>query len=92
MVDNSIKDDGKRLDDTFKKYNLDAIVFLNNSGVGLSAIAGYPELTIPFGKDSKNIPQGVTFVTKNGEDKKILDIGYSFESQTNCRINPLSNK
>ena len=92
MVDNSIKDDGKRLDDTFKKYNLDAIVFLNNSGVGLSAIAGYPEITIPFGKDSKNIPQGVTFVTKNGEDKKILDIGYSFENQTHGRINPLSNK
>ncbi|CEK29968.1 aspartyl/glutamyl-tRNA amidotransferase subunit A [[Clostridium] sordellii] len=92
VVDNAIKNDTKKLDEAFKKYNLDAIVCLNNSGIGLSSIAGYPELTIHFGKNAKNEPQGVTFITKNGEDKKILDIGYSFESQTHGRINPLSNK
>ncbi|EPZ61730.1 amidase family protein [[Clostridium] sordellii ATCC 9714] len=35
VVDNAIKNDTKKLDEAFKKYNLDAIVCLNNSGIGL---------------------------------------------------------
>lgn len=71
----------------FDQYQLDAVVFLNSSGSTEPAAAGYPELSLPFGKKG-NAPQGVTFAARYGEDAKLLNMGYSFEYHVQGRLVP----
>ena len=84
----SIKNADDVLTALFDEHHLDTLVFLNSSGSTAPAAAGYPELTVPFGKDRKGMPQGATFVTRKGEDKKLLEMGYSFESHVQGRLVP----
>lgn len=87
-----IKESVRRADDAltavFDEYHLDALVFLNSSGSTAPALAGYPELTVPFGKDRKGMPQGATFTARKGEDRKLLGMGYSFEHHVQGRLIP----
>ena len=46
----------------------------------------YPHQTVPFGADKNNVPQGITFAARPGEDEKLLNLGYSFESHVNGRL------
>lgn len=85
-IDRSIQAAEKVLVTLFKDERLDGIVFLNSSGSTFPAAAGYPELTVPFGKDEKGEPQGVTFVAGPGEEEKLLNLGYGFESQAEGRL------
>ncbi len=48
-------------------------------------MAGYPELTIPFGQVDGE-PQGATFIGFKGEDATLLQIGYAFEQATKLRV------
>lgn len=88
-MEQSIQKAEEVLDSLFNDEKLDAIVFLNSTGSTIPAAAGYPELTVPFGKDKKGVPQGATFVTRQGEEEKLLNLGYGFESQVDGRL-PLS--
>lgn len=76
------------IDHAFEEQGLDAMVFLNAAGFGEASAAGYPELTIPFGANSKGVPQGATFITRYGEEEKLLNIGYAFEQNTDGRLVP----
>lgn len=68
-------------------YRLDALVAKNQSYAELPAVAGGPEVTVPFGMiDYK--PAGATFFGKENEDEKILNIAYSFEQHTEMRQIP----
>ncbi|EMJ5512843.1 amidase family protein [Clostridioides difficile] len=87
-IDDSIQKAKSVLNKTFKEKNLDAIVFLDSSGSTMASASGYPELNVPFGLDEKGAPIGVTFMTLSGEDKKVLDIGYSFEKNIRGRLTP----
>ncbi|MFS0780160.1 amidase family protein [Bacillus sp. 1P06AnD] len=87
-IEASIRNARLVLDSLFADRHLDAIVFLNSSGTTAPAAAGYPELAVPFGKDSKGVPQSATFMTKYGEDEKLLNMGYSFEKRTQGRMVP----
>ncbi len=74
------------LDKVMDENNLDAIVYKDNEGVLLTAVAGAPEITIPFGVDKK--PIGATFSAKREEDVNLLKIAYSFEQNTKMRVLP----
>lgn len=73
------------LNNLISKNKLDAIVFFNNDEVILPAVAGYPEITVPFGKNNKGEAQGVTFISKENADIDLIKIAYSFEQETNLR-------
>lgn len=87
-VDSMVKDAKTRLNKTLDENKLDAIVFLNNDGVLLPSVAGFPEFTVPAGITEKGTPAGATFVTKEKEDEKILNLAYSFEQKTKARVVP----
>ena len=42
------------------KQQLDGYAFIDSEGTGLSAVAGYPELTVPLAKNSEGQPYGLT--------------------------------
>lgn len=87
-TDHAIQTAEKVLRTMFKDENLDGLVFLNSTATTLPAAAGYPELTVPFGKDKNGIPQGATFVAPAGEEEKLLNLGYGFESHAGGRLTP----
>lgn len=82
----SISEAQKTMDELFCEHGLDAIVFLNSTASMPAAAAGYPELTIPLGADRKGVPQGATFAAGDGQDLKLLELGYAFEQAVKGRI------
>lgn len=70
----------------FNKYPLFGMpITFNYEKVLLPAVAGYPELTIPFGQ-VEGAPQGATFISFKEEDATLLQIGYAFEQVTKLRV------
>lgn len=67
---------------------VDAFVFFNNEAVLLPAMAGAPEITVPFGLNDEGEPQGATFVSLPGDDINLLRLAYSFEQGTKLRVQP----
>ncbi|WP_162607283.1 hypothetical protein V4S31_02320 [Enterococcus cecorum] len=51
----------------------------------MPAVAGYPELTIPFSQ-VEGEPQGATFISFKEEDATLLQIGYAFEQAMKLRV------
>ncbi|WP_459501274.1 amidase family protein [Bacillus sp. C1] len=78
----------KELDKYLEEKGLDALVMINNDEVLLSAIAGYPELSIPAGYDSKGQPVGATFIGKPFGERELFKIGYAYEQQSKNRKSP----
>ena len=70
-ISKSIQTADQVLDTLFREKNLDGIAFLNSTASTYPAAAGYPELTVPFGADKNNVPQGITFAARPGEDEKL---------------------
>lgn len=68
--------------------NLDAILSMNNSHSAYSAVAEYPNLTIPMGYKETGEPISLTFIGKSHEEGKLLLLGYTFEQLTNHRKMP----
>lgn len=88
QIQNSIVRAQEKLDVLFQEQGLDAVVFINSSASTIVSAAGYPELTVPIGKNKKGVPQGATFAAGRGEDGKLLEIGYAFEQAVGGRITP----
>lgn len=87
-VETMVQDAKEKLNKTIADNKLDAIAFLNNDGVVLSSVAGFPALTVPIGTIEENTPAGITFVTRENEDEKIMNLAYSFEQKTKGRVVP----
>lgn len=85
FVANQIQLAQQRLNDLRTQYQLTAFVSFNYEKVLLPAVAGYPELTIPFGQVDGE-PQGATFIGFKEEDATLLQIGYAFEQATKLRV------
>ena len=85
FVANQIQLDQQRLSDLRAQFRLTAFVSFNYEKVLLPAVAGYPELTIPFGQ-VEGAPQSATFIGFNEEDATLLQIGYAFEQATKLRV------
>jgi amidase len=54
----------------------------------LPAVSGYPHLTLPMGAVS-GLPVNISFLGPAWSDARLLALGYSFETATHARINPL---
>jgi amidase len=52
-----------------------------------SAIAGYPQLTVPGGYDGE-LPLGLSFVGGRWDEPTLLSLGYAFEQATHIRHRP----
>ena len=71
-----------------ESYDLDSIAFLNTSASDIVCAAGYPELTVPLGLNDKGRPQGATFTAGYGQDRMLLDLGFSFQQTAAGRTVP----
>ena len=87
-VEAMVKKAQSRIDDLLRDNKLDALVFYDNEGVLLPATAGCPELTVPAGVSDEGAPKGATFIARQNEDEKLLNIAYSFEQKTAGRAIP----
>jgi amidase len=54
---------------------------------GLSAVAGYPHLTVPMGYVHA-LPVGLSFIGPAWSDARMLALGYAFEQATHARKAP----
>ena len=81
FVANQIQLAQQRLNDLRTQFRLTAFVSFNYEKVLLPAVAGYPELTIPFSQ-----AQCATFISFKEEDATLLQIGYAFEQATKLRV------
>jgi amidase len=54
---------------------------------GLSAIAGWPHLTVPMGQ-VRGLPVGISFMGPAWSEAKLLGYGYAFEQATRARRPP----
>jgi len=68
--------------------NLDALLSINNYQSSYSAVAEYPNLTVPMGYRKDGTPTNLTFIGKPKEEMKLLNLGYAFEQLTKHRKVP----
>ena len=73
---------------SFDKYELDAVLSINNYGAGYAAAAHNPCLTVPMGFRNNNQPVGLTFIGKSGSEQILFELGYSFENISKKRKAP----
>jgi amidase len=70
--------------------NLDAILSINNYHAGYAAAAKYPALTVPMGYKASGEPISLTFIAKQFEEDKLLQLGAAFENATKIRKMPVN--
>ena len=70
------------------KYNLDAVLSINNYHAGYAAMAHNPCLTVPMKVRKNNEPAGLTIIGKSFQEQKLYEIGYFFEKKYKGRIPP----
>ena len=70
------------------KYNLDAVLSINNYHAGYAAMAHNPCLTVPMKLRKNNEPGGLTIISKSFQEQKLYEIGYFFEKNYIGRIPP----
>jgi len=76
-------------DNPIDTHQLDAILSINNYHAGYAAVAKYPALTVPMGYSKDGEPKGLTFITKEFSEAKLLQLGYAYEQFTNERNSPI---
>jgi amidase len=67
---------------------LDAILSINNYHAAYAAVAKYPALTIPMGYKSTGEPISLTFIGKQFEEAKLLQLGAGYENINKVRQTP----
>jgi len=86
VIDEMIDNAARHYDDLIDQYQLDSIAYLDYSGTIVTAVAGYPQITIPLGLDQDGSPHGLTITAEMNEDEKVLQLGYAFEQHHNGRV------
>ena len=92
------------IDQTLGRFDLDAIVSLTNSPPWTtdlvngdhfltasstpSAIAGYPNLTVPAGYSFSELPVGINFIGRRWSEPTLIKLAYGFEQGTKVRHAP----
>ena len=74
------------------KENLDAILSINNYHSAYSAVAEYPNITVPMGYKKSGEPISLTFIVKPKEESRLLILGNAFEQLTKHRKLPENYK
>ncbi|MDP5229968.1 MAG: amidase family protein [Cellulophaga sp.] len=70
------------------EHTLDAILSINNYHAGFAAVAKYPALTVPMGYKTSGEPISLTFIAKQFQEAKLLQLGAAFEKGTKVRKAP----
>jgi amidase len=79
------------IDDTLRKYNLDALLFGGATGADIGARAGYPSVIVPAGYLTTNgAPYGVTFCGTAWSEPRLIGLAFAFEQATMTRRPPPS--
>ncbi|MYL32194.1 amidase [Pontibacillus yanchengensis] len=68
------------IDRVMKEHSLEAILFANNLGAGIAAMAGYPSISVPAGftaTDGK--PVGLTLTSMAFQETQLLSLAYAYE-------------
>jgi len=68
--------------------SLDAILSINNYHAAYAAVAKYPALTIPMGYKTSGEPISLTFIGKQFEEAKLLQLGAAYEKIHQVRQMP----
>ncbi|MCO7125784.1 amidase family protein [Sporolactobacillus shoreicorticis] len=76
------------IDAVVKTRKLDALIFADYQGSDLAAKAGYPSITVPAGYTTKGEPIGITFVGMAFSEPRLIELAFSFEQATHCRVKP----
>jgi len=92
------------IDQTLARFDLDAIVSLTNSPPWTtdlvngdhfltasstpSAIAGYPNITVPAGYSFSELPVGINFIGGRWSEPTLIKLAYGFEQGTRVRHAP----
>ena len=84
----TLKENGRSYFNALKEENLDAILSINNYHSAYSAVAEYPNLTVPMGYKESGEPISLTFVGLPKTEGKLLILGYAFEQLTKVRKLP----
>ncbi|UTH14107.1 amidase family protein [Macrococcus equipercicus] len=79
LVDETIHHAASYYDDLIDRHQLDSVAYLDYAGTLVTAVAGYPEISIPLGVDKDGAPHGLTITAEMDEDEKVLQLGYAFE-------------
>ena len=88
-----LQENGRKFFDVpMEKYNLDAVLSVNNYHASYAAVAKYPALTVPMGYETTGEPKNVTFIAKPFEEAKLLELGYAFEKNYRKRQAPANYK
>ena len=79
-------------DAPMQKFNLDAVLSINNYHAGYAAVAKYPCVTVPMGYKNDREPINLTFISKPFSEQKLLRLAYAFEQLTKTRNRPENYK
>ena len=72
----------------FKEENLEVILSINNYHSAYSAVAEYPNLTIPMGYKKNGEPISLTFIGKPKSEFYLLSLGLAYEKLRKVRKLP----
>ncbi|WP_420427661.1 amidase family protein [Algiphilus sp.] len=75
------------IDQQLSSNDLDAIVGPNGANTGITAAAGYPNVTVPMGYDGQ-VPQGLAFASTAFDEADLLAYAYDYEQATQLRQPP----
>ena len=88
-IKSDLQKNGRTFFDTaMDEHHLDAILSINNYHAGYAAVAKYPALTVPMGYTVEGEPINLTFIAKQFQEEKLLQLGKAFEETTRVRKLP----
>ncbi len=88
LITDPLNNEGRMYLKSLKEENLDAILSINNFHSAYSAVAEYPNLTIPMGYKETGEPISLTFIGLPKTEFKLLSLGMAFEKLTKVRKLP----
>ncbi|MBL4605941.1 MAG: amidase [Flavobacteriaceae bacterium] len=89
-IKKTLKDNARTYFEALDTQNLDAILSINNYHSAFSAVAEYPNITVPMGYKKTGEPISLTFIVKPQQDAKLLILGIAFERITKHRKLPVN--
>lgn len=92
-IKSTLEKNGRIFFDTaLDKFELDAILSVNNYHAGYAAVAKYPALTVPMRYKSTGEPINLTFIGKPFSEALLLQLGHAFEEAFPIREMPRKYK
>ncbi|WP_299675526.1 amidase family protein [uncultured Tenacibaculum sp.] len=88
LITDPLNSEGRMYFKSLKEENLDAILSINNFHSAYSAVAEYPNLTIPMGYKETGEPISLTFIGLPKTEFKLLSLGMAFEKLSKARKLP----